>query len=219
MTCAQSIILAIPYPTHNPPTPQTSTMASTPKFNAKSLHFERQEPAFLQKLRDQAAGRGDSDRHEVQQARPGKKPRLEMDDDDGPMIVYEDEAGASGGNVGREEYEMLMKGKGEGVGKGDEGEAEGQGEGAGAGKGGEEVENASGGGEEREREKQKVAEVGVMKKRKAVKVVVGQGEEPETGTKPSAGVGRTAESAKPQVKPKAKASKKTVKLSFDEPDS
>jgi hypothetical protein len=198
-------------------------MASTPKFNAKNLHFEKQEPAFLRKLRGEAAGRGDIDRHEVQQARPGKKPRLEMDDDDGPTIVYEDEAGASGGNVGREEYEMLMKGKGkgegEGAGKGDEGKGEGQGEGAGAGKGGEDIESASGGGEEREREKQKVAEVGVMKKRKAVKVVVGQGEEPETGTKPSAGVGRTAESAKPQVKPKAKASKKTVKLSFDEPDS
>ena len=198
-------------------------MASTPKFNTKNLHFERQEPAFLRKLRDEAAGRGDSDRHEVQQARPGKKPRLEMADDDGPTIVYEDEVGASGGNVGREEYEMLIKekgkGKGEGVGEGDEGEVEGQGEGASAGKGGEDVESASGGGEEREREKQKVAEVGVMKKRKVGKVVVGQGEEPETGTKTSAGVDRTAESAKPQVKPKAKASKKTVKLSFDEPDS
>src|SRR5271154_3316946 len=144
-------------------------MASTPKFNAKNLHFEKQEPAFLRKLRGEAAGRGDIDRHEVQQARPGKKPRLEMDDDDGPTIVYEDEAGASGGNVGREEYEMLMKGKGkgegEGAGKGDEGKGEGQGEGAGAGKGGGDVESASGGGEEREREKQKVAEVGVMKKR------------------------------------------------------
>jgi hypothetical protein len=194
-------------------------MASTPKFNAKNLHFERQEPAFLRKLRGEAAGRGDSDRHEVQQARPGKKPRLEMADDDGPTIVYEDEAGASGGNVGREEYEMLMKGKGEGAGKGDEGEVEGQGEGTGAGKGGEDVESASGGGEEREREKQKVAEVGVMKKRKVGKVVVGRGEEPEAGTKTSAGADRTAESAKPRVKPKAKASKKTVKLSFDEPGS
>ena len=200
-------------------------MASTPKFNAKNLHFEKQEPAFLRKLRGEAAGRGDIDRHEVQQARPGKKPRLEMDDDDGPTIVYEDEAGASGGNVGREEYEMLMKGKGkgesEGAGKGDEGKVEGQGEGAGAGKGGDDVESASGGGEEKEgeREKQKVAEVGVMKKRKMGKVVVGQGEEPEAGIKTSAGADRTAESAKPQVKPKAKASKKTVKLSFDEPDS
>lgn len=192
-------------------------MASTPKFNVKNLHFEKKEPEFLRKLRGEAAGRGDIDRHEVQQARPGKKPRLEMDDDDGPTIVYEDEAGASGGNVGREEYEMLMKGKGEGAGKRDEGKVEGQGEGAGAGKGGDDVESASGGGEERE--KQKVAEVGVMKKRKVGKVVVGQGEEPEAGTKTSAGADRTAGSVKPQVKPKAKASKKTVKLSFDEPDS
>src|SRR5271163_16993 len=111
-------------------------MASTPKFNVKNLHFEKQEPEFLRKLRGEAAGRGDIDRHEVQQARPGKKPRLEMDDDDGPTIVYEDEAGASGGNVGREEYEMLMNGKGnakgegegEDAGKGDEGKVEGQGE-------------------------------------------------------------------------------------------
>jgi hypothetical protein len=196
-------------------------MASTPKFNARNLHFEKQEPTFLRKLRGEAAGRGDSDRHEVQQARPGKKPRLEMDDDDGPTIVYEDEASTSGGNVGREEYEMLMKRKGEGkggsAGKGEEGEGDGQGESAGAGKGGEDVEIASRGGEERE--KQKVAEVGVMKKRKLGKVVAGKDEEPEPGTKTSAAAHKTTEPAKPQVKPKAKASKKTVKLSFDEPDS
>jgi Domain of unknown function (DUF4604) len=194
-------------------------MASTPKFNAKNLHFEKHEPAFLQKLRGEAAGRGDSDRHEVQQARPGKKSRLEMDDDNGPTIVFEDEAGFSGGaNVGREEYEMLMKGKrkGEGTGKDDEGEVEGQGESAGVGKGGEDVESASGGGEERE--KQKVAEVGGIKKRKVGKVVAGEGEEPKASTKTSASADRTIEFAKPQVKPKAKASKKKVKLSFDEPD-
>lgn len=194
-------------------------MASTPKFNAKTLHFEKQEPAFLQKLRGEAAGRGDSDRHEVQQARPGKKPRLEMDDDNGPTIVFEDEAGfSSGGNVGREEYEMLMKGKGkgDGTGKGDEGEVEGQGGSTGVGKGGEDVESASGGGEERE--KQRVVGVGGIKKRKVGKVVAGEGEEPEAGTKTSAGIDRTTEFAKPQVKPKAKASKKKVKLSFDEPD-
>jgi Domain of unknown function (DUF4604) len=184
-------------------------MASTPKLNAKNLHFEKQEPAFLQKLRGEAAGRGDSDRHEVQQARPGKKPRLEMDDDSGPTIVFEDEAGfSSGGNVGRKEYEMLMKGKGkgEGTGKGDEGEVEGQGESTSVDKGGE------------ERERQKVAEVGGVKKRKVGKVVAGEGEEPKVGTKTSAGADRTAEFARPQVKPKAKASKKKVKLSFDEPD-
>ena len=181
-------------------------MASTPKFNAKNLHFEKQEPAFLQKLRGEAAGRGDSDRHEVQQARPGKKPRLERDDDNGPTIVFEDEAGVStGGNVGREEYEMLMKG--EGTGKGDEEEAEGQGESTGVGKGGD------------EREKQKVAEVGGIKKRKVGKVVAGEGEEPKASTKSSAGADKTAGSTKTQVKPKVKASKKKVKLSFDEPDS
>jgi hypothetical protein len=197
-------------------------MASNPKFNTKSLHFEKQEPAFLRKLRGEAADRGDSDRHEVQQARPGKKARLEMDDDDGPTVVFEDEAGfLSGGNVGREEYEMLMKGKAKGkdedAGKSDEGEVEGQGESARAGKRGENVESVSGGGEERE--KQKVAEVGGMKKRKVGKVVAGEGEELEAGTTTSVAANRTAESAKPPVKSKAKANKKKVKLSFDEPDS
>jgi len=195
-------------------------MASTPKFNPKNLHFEKQEPAFLQKLRGEAAGRGDSDQHEVRQVRPGKKPRLEMDDDNEPTIVFEDEAGfPSGGNVRREEYEMLMKGKGkdDGNGKGDEGEVEGQEESTGVGKGGENVEGTSGGGEKRE--KQKVAGVGGIKKRKVGKVVAGEGEEPKAGTKTSGVTDRTAEFTKPQVKPKTKASKKKVKLSFDEPDS
>jgi hypothetical protein len=201
------------------PPPRAQRMASNPKFNAKSLHFEKQEPAFLRKLRGEAADRGDSDRHEVQQARPGKKARLEMDDDDGPTVVFEDEAGfSSGGNVGREEYEMLMKGKAkgtdEGAGKSDEGRVEGQEESARAG---EDVESVGGDGEERE--KQKVAEVGGMKKRKVGKVVAGEGEEPEAGTTTSVAANRTAGSAKPQVKSKAKANKKKVKLSFDEPDS
>jgi hypothetical protein len=195
-------------------------MASNPKFNARNLHFERQEPAFLRKLRGEVAGRGDSDRHEVQQARPGKKTRLEMDDDDGPTVVFGDEAGASSeGNVGREEYEALKKGRGQDENPGESGEREGedQGESAGTGKGGDDAGRTSGRGEERE--KQKVAEVGGLKKRKVGKVVAGEGEELEASATTSATADWTAESAKPQAKSKAKASKKKVKLSFDEPDS
>lgn len=193
------------------------------KFNAKNMHYEKQEPAFLRRFRSEAAGGGDMDRHSVQTARPGKKPRLEMDEDDGPTIVYESEGG---GNVGREEYEALTKSKvdvddGEMVGHQGEGKiSKDGGEGKGEGGVGEDTKNgkslamsgAGAAGDEPEREKQKVADVGGMKKRKAGKIVGGEDNEVETTVGPV---------ARPTTSSKSKPSKaqKKVKLSFDEPDN
>lgn len=69
-------------------------------FNAKNLHYERQEPAFLRRLRSENT----SDRHNVSFARP-RKPRLEDGDDDKPTIVDE-----QGENLTEKEYQDLLHG-------------------------------------------------------------------------------------------------------------
>jgi Domain of unknown function (DUF4604) len=198
-------------------------MASTPKFNAKNLHYEKPEPAFLRRLRGQAigAGGGDADRLNVQHARPGKKPRLEMDgDDDGPTIAYEDEGG---GNVGRKEYEALTKATSgsDGGRVGVDGEAVDKAGGNGA------VASGEGDGAVEEREKQKVADVGgggVKKKRKVGKVVGGEDDADVEKAEAEGGAGarpQTSTSTSTTATTKSKSSKKQkkVKLSFDEPDS
>jgi Domain of unknown function (DUF4604) len=70
-------------------------------FNAKNLHYEKQEPAFLRRLKGETSG----DRRTVSVARP-RKPRLETGDDDGPTIVDEE-----GENLTKQEYEALLQGK------------------------------------------------------------------------------------------------------------
>ena len=59
------------------------------KIKSKDLSYDSTLPPFLQRLRAQNSGNGDSDRHEREIARPkGKK---DPNDDDGPTVV--DEAG------------------------------------------------------------------------------------------------------------------------------
>jgi hypothetical protein len=146
-------------------------------FNLKNLHYDKNEPIFLRKLR----GEYGSDSNTFQAARP-KRDRLTNDDDDAPAMV--DEEGAS---VSKEEYEAMVNGK-------DDGKATVE----------KEVVPEDGksevkGVEEAEREKQKVAEVGAARKRKQVKVVGELGEDEDAvkdvkvGTKP-----------KPLKKPKKK---------------
>ena len=158
-------------------------------FNSKNLHYEKNEPAFLRKLR----GEYGSDRQSFQAARP-KRDRLANDDDDAPAMV--DEEGAT---VSKEEYEAMISGKDDDVGSKTTDEKHAS---IVTGKevthGGETAEL------EAENAKQKVADVGVAKKRKQAKVVREETEgEDELQMKKS--------------KPVNKAKKK-VKLSFDEPD-
>lgn len=70
-------------------------------FNAKNLHYEKQEPAFLRRLRGENTG----DRHNFSIGRP-RNSRLETGDDDGPTIV--DERGES---MTEQEYRDLLNGK------------------------------------------------------------------------------------------------------------
>ncbi|QIW94734.1 hypothetical protein AMS68_000252 [Peltaster fructicola] len=57
------------------------------KIRSKDLAYDAALPPFLQRLRNQNVGRGDTDRHE----RPVARPRLAKDanDDDGPTVVDE----------------------------------------------------------------------------------------------------------------------------------
>lgn len=144
-------------------------------FNSKNLHYEKNEPAFLRKLR----GEHGSDRSNFQAARP-KRDMLANDEDDGPTMV--DEEGAS---VSKEDYEAMIEGK-ERAARSDEVDLEQPKENE-SSKDGESKQEAPA-------EKQQVVEVGAAKKRKQVKVV---GEEAE-------GEDPVEEKEKPAKKPKKK---------------
>ncbi|GAB7357931.1 hypothetical protein MBLNU230_g0098t1 [Neophaeotheca triangularis] len=70
------------------------------KIKGKDLSYDTSLPPFLQRLHDQNAGRGDTDRHERQIARP-TRPK-EANEDDGPTVIDE-----SGETVSKAEYEKL----------------------------------------------------------------------------------------------------------------
>lgn len=70
------------------------------KIKSKDLSYTSELPPFLQRLHAQKAGRGDTDKHEFQVARP--KREKNPDDDDGPTIVDE-----SGENVSKEDFQKL----------------------------------------------------------------------------------------------------------------
>ncbi|KAK3111465.1 hypothetical protein LTR53_013252, partial [Teratosphaeriaceae sp. CCFEE 6253] len=72
------------------------------KIKAKDLSYDSALPPFLQRLHDQKAGRGDTDRHEHALARPRKA--KDHDEDDGPTVVDD-----SGETVSKEQYETLTK--------------------------------------------------------------------------------------------------------------
>ena len=156
-------------------------------FNSKNLHYEKNEPAFLRKLRGEHGG----DRQQFQAARP-KRDRLTNDDDDAPAMV--DEEGAS---VSKEDYEAMVNRK-DADGKKqitDDGDAAAATDGEGQ-KDGQHLE------QEARRETQMVADVGAAKKRKQAQVV---GEDGESGN-----------TIKDEKSKPVKKAKKKMKLSFDE---
>ena len=186
--------------------------------SSKNLHYEKQEPAFLRRLRNQHSGADGRDN--VQIARP-KKDRLKTaDEDDAPVVVDE-----QGDVVGPEEYERLVKGGKKGGGLGGEG-VKGEGvieapeveAGVGEVENEEEIQAAR---EVVEPEKQKVAEVGGPRKRKAVRVVGNDVEDTEVVKDTAKPLDDTRDSstkvgisAAPKTGTTAKKTKK-VKLSFD----
>lgn len=185
-------------------------------FNAKNLHYDKQEPAFLRRLKGQIGG--DDGRHNVQIARP-KRDRLKTaDEDDDPVIVDE-----QGETVGKEEYERRLKGEDADATATADSEASTKGSGA---------QTAQDAGQA---DRQKVTGIGdsKAKKRKVGKIVGGDEQdevsEPSGAKRPEAEEAEKAEkggapsTSSEKVKgqdapvPKKKKAKK-IKLSFDEPD-
>ncbi|OAP62817.1 hypothetical protein AYL99_02044 [Fonsecaea erecta] len=178
-------------------------------FNAKNLEYNKQEPAFLRRLKGEVGGL--DGRHNVQLPRP-KKDRLKTGDDDEDQPVILDERGE---RVEKAEFERMMKG-GEDTAKPEEGE---QGGGTGA--------QAEGNPGSEHLERQKVTEIGSAtnaKKRKAGKIVGGEDEDggDVVDRAPKQKDGTKEKDEKPPaaktgpVAPKKKGKK--IKLSFDDPD-
>ena len=183
------------------------TPSTIMSLKAKDLTYNKEQPAFLQRLRAQHGG----DRSNVQFARP-KKDRLKTGDadEDEPTIVDEE-----GETVAKAEWEERVKTEH------DRREAD-------VTVRGEDLDNDGRQSEtidtaEAAREKQQVAGIGTGKKRKAAKVFADDfdGEKERTAdqaiaTRTNNDTKVTSTSQEPNVKPKKKGKK--IKLSFDEPD-
>ena len=175
-------------------------------LKAKDLTYNKEQPAFLQRLRAQHGG----DRSNVQFARP-KKDRLKTGDadEDEPTIVDE-----HGETVAKAEWEARLKTEHE----------DGEKAGTAAVNPSDDVRgNKTADTAEAVMEKQQLAGNGAGKKRKAAKVVTDEDFDTKDGTAKAATVNgeeRTSAHAetiqRPASKPKRKGKK--IKLSFDEPD-
>lgn len=176
-------------------------------FNSKNLHYDKQEPAFLRKLRGEYGGL--DGRHNVQIARP-KKDRLKTGDgeEDEPVIVDE-----QGERVEKAEFERRQR-EGDEIRKPDDVE--------------EVKDGREGGADDGQNERQRVTEIGtsaILKKRKAGKVVGAEGDDGDDKLGPGAQVTKQqddgeAEAKAPKKKESGAAKKKgkKIKLSFDDPD-
>ncbi|KAK5698757.1 hypothetical protein LTR97_006405 [Elasticomyces elasticus] len=160
------------------------------KIKAKDLSYGQSLPPFLQRLHDQKAGRGDTDRHERPLARNMGKKGGGNEDDDGPTVVDE-----SGEMVSKEEYAELEKAEGGNVkdeGVDDKGVVM-----AGALPSPPEEERLDGS-----------VTVGVMTKKRKMAKVVGDDNDGEQGEK------EETEHKKTLAKPKGKKKAKAIKLAF-----
>ena len=176
-------------------------------LKAKDLTYNKEQPAFLQRLRAQHGG----DRSNVQFARP-KKDRLKTSDadEDEPTIVDE-----QGETVAKAEWEERVKMERDGN------DAAPNADGENVEKDGKRI--GGSGFAEAEREKKHMAGIGTGKKRKAAKVVADETEGERDGTVDQGlATGKNSDTKvastvkQPDVKPKKKGKK--IKLSFDEPD-
>lgn len=165
------------------------------KIKSKDLSYSSDLPPFLQRLHDQKAGRGDTDKHEFQTTRP--KRAKNPDDDDGPTIVDE-----SGENVTKEDFQKL--GAAETVGNSVTGDLESE-----EPKGSGALQNDEAAGR---KGRENVTDGTAVKKRKVGKVV---GED-EAATEEQDGENQNDGAAKKVVKKAKKKAK--VKLAFDDGD-
>lgn len=165
------------------------------KIKGKDLSYDKALPPFLQRLHDQNAGRGDTDRHERPVARNiGRK---DPDEDDGPTVIDE-----SGETVGKDRLEKLKTADSGDVGGNVTGELK-----------DEEEAKISGAlpSDEMKRADQKMTDGTATKKRKAAKVI---GEEDGNVEVQMSKDGEANQEKK--VAKKAKKKAKPIKLAFDD---
>lgn len=182
-------------------------------IKSKDLSFQKQEPAFLRRIRESTQASGD--RHERPVARPQRLRDPNQDEEDAPTYVDEE-----GDTLSKAEYDAMLKEEagetgtlGEtveptedvgGVVKGDLAGSDPKASGAIRC-----TEDGGGDDDAKDRRKQQVIDAGgPSKKRKVAKVVGGEDEDGEArGKEP-----------KPGIK-KAKKKGKPIKLSFDNDES
>ena len=165
------------------------------KIKAKDLSYDSTLPPFLQRLHDQNAGRGDTDRHERAIARPRRAKDADAEDD-GPTVVDE-----SGEVVSREEFAQLGETKVDAM---LDAEAAGSGQ-------GECVNGAGGAADTAKRAEQNVTDGAGIKKRKAGKIV---GVYDDTAASPTRPEVDQVDNKKVAKKQKKKG--KPIKLAFDD---
>ncbi|KAK5119041.1 hypothetical protein LTR62_000252 [Meristemomyces frigidus] len=170
------------------------------KIKANDLSYDSNLPPFLQRLHDQKAGRGDTDLHERQFARP--KRAKDADEDDDPTVVDE-----SGETLSKEEFAKLTAPESEDVAGDVGGSIVGEIKEPKAG-----VEMCGALPVEGERKSGEVKVVAGLsgKKRKAAKVVGDDDAEETTQAKEAATTKNTSTKSRKKVKP--------VKLAFDDAD-
>ncbi|EEA28586.1 hypothetical protein TMatcc_003070 [Talaromyces marneffei ATCC 18224] len=168
-------------------------------FNAKNLSYDRSEPAFLRKLRDQYGG-ADNVRHE----RPVPRPRKPKDNDDDDAPVYVDEE--TNETISKEDYEQLVNGT-EGKDESTDQDEKGLEESTDAADS-KATEQAAG---DETKTQQNLAEIGTQKKRRKAKVIQ-EDDVAEDGSRSKDSSATSKSSAKPNAK------RKKIKLSFDEPE-
>ncbi len=166
-------------------------------FKSKNLQYERNEPAFLRRIRGELVGSTDDQNNSV--PLPKKPKRLELGDDEGPTYVLED----SGETVTKEAFEKMIAENKDGEDRPAVTDAEEKQQ-------GNDTQNEKN--DNMNRCKKQVAQIGaVSKKRKMVKIV---SEDPDSDEGAEATPSSKFSSKRNVQKPKKKA--KQVKLTFDD---
>ncbi|KAI5293524.1 hypothetical protein KEM52_005451 [Ascosphaera acerosa] len=189
-------------------------------FNAKNLHYDRNEPAFLRKLRSQY-GTGVGERHNAPANRPATAKRLLIDhEEDEP--TYVDENGKD--VVSKEEYESMLRGEAGSTGDADVTKASGDGDGVeGQGRDKQVPSDAHTDEAARGRSDRPAAEIGSHKRRKGAKVIAASedddGDEDRNSSKVASSTPPTARPAPHQAATANKKGRtrkaKKIKLQYD----
>ncbi|KAF1345954.1 hypothetical protein BDV97DRAFT_337102 [Delphinella strobiligena] len=164
-------------------------------IKSKDLSFNKQEPAFLRRMREANSGLGD--RHERPIARPQRLRDPNADEEDAPTYVDEE-----GGTLSKAEYDAMVKDSEQKDSDNDITKSP----------------KASGAIKDEVTRKQQVVDVGASSKKRKAAVVVGGEEDDEGKVEKGTAEGGEAKRPKAGVK-KAKKKGKPIKLSFGDDEA